>query len=234
MTEDALSIAPLLPPPDDESLELLHTRSYEVQVFRASPTEMVARGAVRDLKPGGLYLPDDPLPLPVHHMVVELRVEYPSLTITRATVEFRVFPEDLCPSITAHYESLAGLSIARGFTHQVRERFGGPRGCTHTTALLQAMAPAVVQSTYSMRIMESRAAGLPPQLTPRPAPPAMTLEQRRRLYGFNLNTCHMWDEDGPFVAALDQGNAPGTPVFIQMRLRDRGQDEQAWTRPYGG
>ena len=46
---------------------------------------------------------------------------------------------------------LVGLSIARGFTHRVRELFGGPRGCTHTTALLQAMAPIAMQCFWSMR-----------------------------------------------------------------------------------
>lgn len=225
----------LLPPPDDESLELLHNRTYEVQVFRAGPTELVARGAVRDLKPGGLYLPDDPLELPVHHMVVELRVEFPSLVIRSASVEFRVYPEDPCPSIVEHYEQLAGLSIARGFTHKVRELFGGPRGCTHTTALLQAMAPAVVQSTYSMRIVEARRNGT---RHPFAAPPAETRElsreERRRLFGFNLNTCHMWDEDGEFVARLERGEHPGTPVFIRQRLTQRGKDPALWNRPFQG
>jgi len=40
---------------------------------------------------------------------------------------------------------LKELSIARGFTHKVRGLFGGPRGCTHTTALSQAMAPEAIQ-----------------------------------------------------------------------------------------
>jgi len=34
-----------------------------------------------------------------------------------------------------HYESLVGLSIARGFTHKARELFGGPRGCSHILTL---------------------------------------------------------------------------------------------------
>lgn len=224
------TIPPILLPPDDEGLELLHTRTYEVQVFKASATEMVARGAVRDLKPGGLYLPDDPVALPVHHMVVELRVAFPSLEITAASVEFRVYPEDPCPSITTHYENLVGLSIARGFTHKVRELFGGPRGCTHTTALLQAMAPAVVQSTYSMRVLAMKAAGRAGQLMPK-APPGLPLEERRKMYGFNLNTCHMWAEDGPFVAALDRGEQPSTPVFIRQRFAERGIDPGDWRRP---
>ena len=59
----------------------------------------------------------------------------------RADVVFEAHPHTTCPAIIEHYQGLVGLSIARGFTHQVRELFGGPRGCTHTTALLLAMAP---------------------------------------------------------------------------------------------
>lgn len=202
-------------------------RDYAVEVYRVSKDELLARGAVRDLKPGGLYLPEDLAPLTVHHMVVELRVAFPSLTITSARVEFRTYPEQVCPSIVAHYEQLAGLSIARGFTHKVRELFGGPRGCTHTTALLQAMAPAVVQATFSMNwaAMQRAAAN-----GDRPSP-AITPEDRRKFFAFNINTCHVWDEDGDLVASLDAGRAPDVPVFIQQRFHARGRDPESWRRP---
>ncbi len=228
--DDPLSIPPILSPPADESLELIHTRAYEVQVFRVSDTELLARGAVRDLKPGGLYLVDDPVELPVHHMVIELRIAFPTLEILSALVEFRVHPEDLCPSIVTHYEQLAGLSIARGFTHKVRELFGGPRGCTHTTALLQALAPAVVQSTYSMQILASRAAGRSKGYPPSLPANGMSPEQRRRMFAFNINACHVWDEAGGLVASLDRGDAPDTPVFIRQRFAQRGIDPATWRR----
>ena len=51
------------------------------------------------------------------------------------------------------------------------------------------------------------------------------------MYGFNLNTCHMWAEDGEFVAALDRGETPATPVFIRQRLSERGIDPESWRRP---
>ncbi len=224
---DDLPLAPLLPPPDDESLQLLHTRDYAVEVYRASGEELVARGAVRDLKPGGLYLADDRAPLPVHHMVVELRVSYPGLTITSARVEFRTYPEQVCPTIVEHYEQLAGLSISRGFTHKVRELFGGPRGCSHTTALLQAMAPTLIQATFSMHWAaiqrgDRDVAGRNAELTP---------EQRRKFFAFNINTCHVWDEHGELVESLDAGRMPDVPVFIQQRFRERGRDPQSWRRP---
>src|SRR4029453_8498826 len=120
-------------------MELLHDRAYSVQVFRRSPSELVARGRVRDEKPPGMYVEDDPDPLTMHDMTVELTVAYPSLEITDVSVAFTTYPQLTCPGITDHYRGLVGVSIARGFTHRVRELFGGPRGCTHVTALLQAM-----------------------------------------------------------------------------------------------
>ena len=140
---------PLLP--DDDGLDLLHTRDYEVKVYRLSDSEMLARGAVSDRKPAGLYIKGDPEPLEVHQMHLELRVALDGLEIREARVLFETHPHSDCPLIAADYEKLVGLSIARGFTRKVRDLFGGPNGCTHTNALLQAMAPAVVPTAPVMR-----------------------------------------------------------------------------------
>ncbi|HEX9260066.1 MAG TPA: DUF2889 domain-containing protein, partial [Acidimicrobiales bacterium] len=131
---------------EDIGLTLLHDRTYRVRSYLERPGVMRLRGMVRDLKPGGLYVPEDGRPLEVHHMVLDLVVELPDLVITEATAVFETHPHRSCTQITEHYGSLVGLSIARGFTHKVRELFGGPRGCTHITALLQAMAPVAIQS----------------------------------------------------------------------------------------
>ena len=114
--------------------------------------------SVHDVKPPGLYVDDDPDPLSMHRMRVELEIDYPALVVRAVDVEFDDFPQTLCPMIADDYGALVGVSITRGFTHRVRELFGGPRGCAHVTALLQAMAPAVVQSTWSMGILNQREA----------------------------------------------------------------------------
>src|SRR4051812_49539139 len=118
----------------------------------------------------------------MHHMQVDLEVAFPSMEIVASTVVFESHPHVLCPSITPHYEKLVGLSIARGFTHKVRELFGGPRGGTHTTALLQAMAPVAIQATWSMRSppppMTEPDAGSDPAVPVAPPPP-MTPGHRR-------------------------------------------------------
>ena len=50
----------LLPPPSDSSLEEIHERTYLVKAYYKSKDSMIVRGAVRDYKPAGLYVPDDP------------------------------------------------------------------------------------------------------------------------------------------------------------------------------
>jgi hypothetical protein len=223
---------PLLPP--DPEGELIHTREYQVKVYKRDESTLLVRGAVRDSKEPGLYIVGDPDPLTVHHMVVGLVVAFPSLEITDVEVEFESHPNPQCPSIADHYKGLIGLSVARGFTHKVRELFGGPRGCTHTTALLLAMGPAVVQSRFSMQVLSARERGIDPDrgfggLA------EMPIEERRKFWTFNLNTCHVWAEDGTFVADLEAGRGGRhVPVFVKRRLERLGRDGDSWRSPMQG
>ena len=209
-------------PPDPNDLELLHTRDYEVRSFRMADDRMLLRGAVRDKKPAGLYVVDDPDPLTIHHMVVELEVSFPAMTIEAARVVFETHPHGICPNIADHYQNLIGLSIARGFTHRVRELFGGPRGCSHTTALLQAMAPVAVQSMWSFRVLSARATG------GTRGSDFSTPEARMRAMAMNLNTCHIWAEDGEQVAGIKAGAPMEVPVWIVKRYQQLGLDPTSW------
>ena len=155
---DTSTILPTAPLGDDGApLEVLHDREYRVRAFRKRDDLLLIRGAVRDQKPPGLYIEIDPDPMTIHHMQIDLEIAFPTLEIVGAQVGIEVHPSAGCPSIESHYDKLVGLSIARGFTHKVRELFGGPRGCTHTTALLQAMAPVAVQCMWSMRASQANA-----------------------------------------------------------------------------
>jgi hypothetical protein len=210
----------LLPP--DEDLDLIHERRYETRVYQVADDELLVRGAVSDQKPAGLYVVGDPEPMEIHQMQLELRVSLPKLEIKAARVVFETHPHSTCPIIANDYEKLVGLSIARGFTREIRDLFGGPKGCTHTNALLQAMAPAVVQATWSVSIRngrrndESRAA-------------TSSKDREKRLAG-NLNTCHVWAEDGEHVAAIRRGDRSDfPPIPVRERLRALGRDEGDWS-----
>ncbi len=202
---------PILPP-EPAGLETLHDREYRVRAYREASNRLLIQGAVRDQKPPGLYMPDDPDPMTIHHMQVSLDISFPDLEIVDVTVHFEAHPTTSCPSITEHYGNLVGLSIARGFTHKVRELFGGPRGCTHTTALLQAMAPVAMQCFWSMRAAEAKLNGEPNPISGRDR--TENDDGWQRIIG----TCHVWDPEGPHVAARMQGMPEEPPLFLKGRL----------------
>jgi Protein of unknown function (DUF2889) len=208
------SILPADPIGDDGGpLEVLHDREYRVRAFRKADDVILIRGAVRDQKPPGLYLDVDPDPLTIHHMQVDLEIH----------------PNTTCPSIERHYDKLVGLSIARGFTHKVRELFGGPRGCTHTTALLQAMAPVAIQCMWSMQASNARRGGT------MPTPEDVTPEMRRAAWQMNLNTCHVWAEDGEQVTRLEAGGDFEPPIWAAERMVQLGLKPDDWrNRMRGG
>jgi len=205
----------------DPADELIHERAYVVRAYRKGLDTLVLRGAVRDQKPPGLYVPTDPEPLTVHHMIVDLHIAVPSLEIIDAKVVLETHPHASCPRIEDHYGKLVGLSISRGFTHKVRELFGGPRGCTHTTALLQAMAPVAVQSMWSFRVAQAKETG-------DSGGAFATPEARQRGLMMNLNTCHIWAEDGEQVAAIRNNEPMEIPVWIVKRFEKLGLDPAGW------
>lgn len=215
----------ILPPPPPGDLAVLHDREYRVRAFRLADDRLLIQGAIRDQKPPGLYLQDDPDPLPVHHMQLSLEVAFPTLEITAADVHFETHPNTTCPSIVDHYGKLVGLSIARGFTHRVRELFGGPRGCTHVTALLQAMAPVAMQCFWSMKAASARDEG-------RPSPIGSgEIEEDDEGWKRIVGTCHVWDPDGDAVRARNEGTFPAIPVFLQRRLEQLGREAPARWQP---
>jgi DUF2889 family protein len=211
----------ITPHPDgvDAADQLIHERAYVVRAYRKGPDTLVLRGAVRDQKPPGAYIADDPEPLTVHHMIVDVEVAIPLLEITSAKAVLEVHPHATCPRIEDHYRDLVGLSIARGFTHKVRELFGGPRGCTHTTALLQAMAPVAIQSMWSFRMAGSRSDD---------NHPFGTQEARLAVVAANLNTCHVWADDSDHVASIRNGEPMDVPLWISKRFSELGRDPSTW------
>ena len=197
----------ILPSPPEGAVPVLHDREYRVQSFLLANGNLLIQGAVRDQKPPGLYVPDDPEPLVMHHMQVGLEIELPGRVIVAVHTELRSYPHPTCPSIESHYDKLVGLSIARGFTHKIRELFGGPRGCSHTTALLQAMAPIAMQSGKSIECIEAERNGEPNPIIVRPPSES---------WKFLTNTCHVWAEDGPRKAEVQGGGVQTIPVDVRL------------------
>ena len=200
--------------------ELLHVRTYDVAVYRHSPTVMRVRGSLRDECPDGLaWLPEDTEPLVIHHMVVDLFVELPSQQIVDVRVVMDTKPNLDCATILPSYDQLIGLSVARGFSHKVKELFGGPRACTHITILLQAMAPAVFQAMWRMSEPAPGEAGV-----------AVSTREARELAHFarNRNTCHVWADGGLMAERLAEGVPIPPPIWGEERLRKLGVPLSVW------
>jgi hypothetical protein len=213
---------------DGSPLEVLHDREYRVRAFRLAPDRVLIRGGVRDQKPPGLYLDIDPDPLTIHHMQVDIEVSYPTMEIVAAKVHMEVHPNIECTRIEPHYDKLVGLSIARGFTHKVRELFGGPRACTHTTALLQAMAPIAIQCMWSMRASDAKQSSGEETVEAERSP-----MKRSDMWKMNLNTCHVWAEDSDVVARYAAGGTFEPPVFAQERMVELGITPEDWAQRMG-
>ena len=60
--------------------------------------------------------------------------------------------------------------------------------------------------------------------------PFGTVEQRQQGAMFNLNTCHIWDEDGEQVAAIRRGDPMEIPVWIVDRFTALGRNIGSWGR----
>ena len=210
-----------IPPVPANELEL-HNRTYDIRSYKIDDSTLRLRGRITDTKPPGIYIVGDPEPLDVHDMVVDLVIEYPSLTITGVEVIFESHPHTNCPDIETDYPALVGESIARGFGRRVTELFGGPSGCTHVGALLRAMAPVAVQSIYSMRMTASGSARREP-----------SEEERRRARASTINSCHVRAEGGEWARAVADGSATEAPVWLEQRLRklDRLDELSDWGPP---
>jgi len=219
---------------DGSPLEVLHDREYRVRAFRVAADRVLIRGGVRDQKPPGLYLDIDPDPLTIHHMQVDIEVAYPTMEIVAARVHMEVHPNLECTRIEPHYDKLIGLSITRGFTHKVRELFGGPRACTHTTALLQAMAPVAIQCMWSMRASDAKQASGGQDSGGQDSELGQgTSMKRSEMWKVNLNSCHVWAEDSDVVARAAAGGTFEPPVFAQERMVQLGITAADWAERMG-
>lgn len=189
----------------------IHTRSYATEAFAEADGSMRVHGRLTDTKPHGLCLADG-TPLVIHDMALDLFVDATTFEIVRVEADMDVHPYDQCTAILESYQKLVGVSIARGYSRIVKELFGGPGGCSHIGALLIAMGPVAIQASWSLRNLHAE----PAQLTGNPNDAA---ERERRLQ-MNLNTCHVWREDGVNIAMIKRGERPPSPDWEAQRLAD--------------
>ena len=203
--------------PIGESIPI-HTRSYATEAFAEPDGLMRVHGRLTDTKPHGLCLADG-TPLVIHDMAVDLYCEPETFESVRVEADMDVRPYEQCTAILEAYQKLVGVSIARGYSRTVKELFGGPGGCSHVGALLIAMGPVAIQASWSLRNLHAE----PGAMTGDPDDPA---ERERRLR-MNMNTCHVWAEDGPNIAFIKRGERPPSPDWEASRLAALGARDSA-------
>jgi len=175
---------------DAQTSRPVHVRTIRVEIAQAGAHELDVTATLVDERPGGNPEWFGAAPPPViHDMRLGLRVRHPDLVITAVRGEMASHPYTICPDALPPLQQLVGLSVARGFTREVNERFGRQRGCAHLTALIHAMAPAIRQG-----------AGVAFPDHDRPAEAAAP---------WFVNTCQAWREDGPLHRMIRAGDEAG-------------------------
>ena len=180
--------------------ELVHVRTLTMEARRAGADRLDVTGRLVDRRPQGPGIgwfgaADGSI---IHDMRVTLHVRHPDLVITAVTADMASHPYSLCPDAVEPLQQLVGLSIARGFTRAVNERFGRQLGCSHLTALVHAMAPVVKQG--------AGAAFFEDEAMPRPGQDL-----------WFVNTCQAWREDGPLMDRVRAADADGLRAFSARR-----------------
>ena len=151
-------------------------------------------GTLHDQRPwaGGDLGPRD-----LHFMELGLVVRRADLTIVDAAADMQTFPHAECTDIEASFRDLIGLTVGRGYTSAVQERFGRQRGCSHLEFLARAIGPVVVQGLTSSGAWEvEKGSGQHPL-------------RGEGGFAFLSNTCHVWAEDGPGLQKIAAGWRPG-------------------------
>jgi hypothetical protein len=174
----------------------LHRRTIEYEAFDAGES-MVVVGRLHDSRP---WAHDTGSITTVHDMELRVTVRIDDMSITEASAEMRTFPHVECPGIVESFASLVGLSVSRGYTRQVQDRFGGPRGCTHLEQLARSLGPVVVQAVTSRRALAVSRGESQDLLSGSGSPWAR-------------NSCHVWAEGGVADRKLAAGWRPGVGPY---------------------
>lgn len=171
--------------------EPIHTRRVTCQGYRRADGLWDIEGHLTDVKSypftteeRGRLEPGDP----IHQMWLRLTVD-DSLTVRAVEAVTEHSPYRACPSITPNFQALVGLRVAAGWTRAVKDRLGGPKGCTHLVELLGPLATTAFQTVFPIltreKALKAKAEGRAPGSDgERPA---------------LLNMCHIFSSDGETV-----------------------------------
>jgi hypothetical protein len=145
-----------LPPP--VARQPVHLRRIECRGYRRDDGLWDIEGRMTDTRDEDLQLRAEPRLVPagepLHDMWVRLTLD-DDMVVRAVEASTDAAPASICGGAVAPMQKLVGLRIAAGWTNAVKERLGGPRGCTHLMELMWPIATTAFQT-----IMASRASVL--------------------------------------------------------------------------
>jgi hypothetical protein len=208
--ERSPTLSQLRPDPEGEEVPLLR-RIIEMQVFERDGYHVVI-GTLHDQRP---WASGEAGPRDVHHMELGIVVRCADLVIVDAAATMGRFPHPECTDIEGAFAELIGLSVARGYTRAVQDRFGRQRGCSHLEFLARALGPVVIQAVTSAGARRMEHGDVD-------GPSGGGLE-------WLTNTCHIWSEDGIGMQKLAAEWRPGkgeypAPSLVEIRRRSAGRN----------
>ncbi len=169
-----------MPLPAAVARERIHLRRITIEGYKRDDGLWDVEGCLIDTKDFDLQLSADLRKSgeAIHEMRLRITVD-DTLTIKDVSASTDAMPyRGYCDSITPEYKKLIGLAIRPGFTGQVRDLFGGTKGCTHLTELIGCVATGAIQTMAGQR----------PHLKHADKKP------------FQLDGCHALVSTGPVVA----------------------------------
>ncbi len=179
----------------------VHRRTIAMEVFERGEYFVVI-GTLRDERP---WASGTEGPRHLHAMELGIVVRRADMTIVDAAADMQTFPHAECTDIEGTFRDLIGLSVARGYSNAVQQRFGRERGCSHLEFLARALGPVVVQGLTSAGAWRAeKGDGEHPM--------------REGGFGFLANTCHLWTEDGPGPQKIAVGWRPGLLGYPAPRV----------------
>jgi hypothetical protein len=201
------TLAELRPAPGADEAALLR-RTIDMHVFERDGYHVVI-GSLHDQRP---WASGQVGPRHVHHMELGIVVRCADLIIVDAAATMDRFPHPECTNIESAFSELIGMSVARGYTRAVQDRFGRQRGCSHLEFLARALGPVVIQAmtAAAARRMEEEGAD--------------AVVGTGGGLEWLTNTCHIWSEDGIGMQKLAAQWHPGNgeypaPSLVEIRRR---------------
>ena len=168
----------------------VHERLMEFRTYPLEGDRLIIEGRLKDerLTKGYHWDGSEHPPDIVHHICVRLLIGGWPISILDAEAEMEEVPHELCAEMSEAVKKIVGLTIASGYSGQVRRRLGGIRGCSHMTHLIVAMGPAALHGYWAHQSRRRR-------------PVPRSLEEFPGL-AYVVNSCALWKKDGPLIRMI--------------------------------